>query len=972
MNNRTKKKTLRKLFFSSIIMIVSLQVVLFIGIIILSGTPDRLDNSMIQTYKNTVDYRGKQIEQQLNTWADISDYYKSISSIAETLAFMQETKVSQVVQFESNRERILNSAVDYVLECLREQEVTGCFIILENGSEKKDSIYLRDLDPKNGSESNEDVLVEAGPGKYLLEKGFTLDSKWSTKLPIDAEAAYYWEPFNAGNEHPEMTAKDLGYFSTPFRLRDGDVEIISFSMPLLDENHKSYGVVGICITLDYLKKFIPYTELTFDSNASFYLAVTEDEARFKTVVAHGGYFAAQAKSSEEYETVPAPNGEKNFREVTIHDVKYDLFYYPCSIYNSNTPFSESKWVLGSVVSHANLHQSSRNLILSLVLTAVLAFGICIISGNILSRSMVKPLGVLVQGMKKQDASYMKLPRTNIVEIDTLAEEVERQSHQAYKAGAKMADILSLSNVGIGVVEYEKDKETIFCTEKVLDIFQFPKDGWSDNRMLKSQFFSLLKGITLKTRPLEDENGVYSFIGKGSEETRYVSIKTSKEDDKTLCVYMDVTKEILEKQKIKRERDYDILTNLYNRSAFTRNVQRIMESKELQSALVSMWDLDNLKFVNDNYGHEVGDKYLCKLSEAFHKNQCDNMIVGRMSGDEFMVFIYNEDVSVMYEKLKKVHSDFQSEKFVLSEDIILDLSVSAGTAVYGIHGTTLGELLRHADFAMYEVKNGFKGDIHTFDKEHYIRDYILVNGVGELNRVLKEESVRYRFQPIISVKDRNIFAYEVLLTPVSDMLRNPQEFLQIAESQSKMKQVERITWFHSTAGFFAQNGDKTGARLFINSIPNQCLSEDEFEQLENLYGDRLRCLVMEVTENSRIDTGKEAIKAKWCAKWGIEMALDDYGAGYSNNDVLLSREFEFIKLDMGIVRDIHIHPNTRKLVESIIEYCHQKNRKVIAEGIEKKEELKVVVDLGADYVQGFLLAKPAYELQVVDLSVFDEI
>ncbi|MEG1457822.1 MAG: EAL domain-containing protein, partial [Acetivibrio sp.] len=106
---------------------------------------------------------------------------------------------------------------------------------------------------------------------------------------------------------------------------------------------------------------------------------------------------------------------------------------------------------------------------------------------------------------------------------------------------------------------------------------------------------------------------------------------------------------------------------------------------------------------------------------------------------------------------------------------------------------------------------------------------------------------------------------------------------------------------------------------------------------------------------------ENIKRQWRNKWNILNALDDFGAGYSNTDILVTREFHFVKLDISMVRDIHLSQSKQKLVLSIIEYCHENKIKVIAEGIETKEELDEVVKLGTDYIQGYYLAKPSFEL-----------
>ncbi|MDE7185260.1 MAG: EAL domain-containing protein, partial [Lachnospiraceae bacterium] len=106
---------------------------------------------------------------------------------------------------------------------------------------------------------------------------------------------------------------------------------------------------------------------------------------------------------------------------------------------------------------------------------------------------------------------------------------------------------------------------------------------------------------------------------------------------------------------------------------------------------------------------------------------------------------------------------------------------------------------------------------------------------------------------------------------------------------------------------------------------------------------------------------DAEKRAFCRKWNIPIALDDFGAGYNNSDMLVTRLFHYVKLDMGLIKHIDQTPSTQALVRSTIDYCHQNQLMVIAEGIETQSEYNTIKDLGADFVQGFFLAKPTFTL-----------
>jgi EAL domain-containing protein (putative c-di-GMP-specific phosphodiesterase class I) len=290
-----------------------------------------------------------------------------------------------------------------------------------------------------------------------------------------------------------------------------------------------------------------------------------------------------------------------------------------------------------------------------------------------------------------------------------------------------------------------------------------------------------------------------------------------------------------------------------------------------------------------------------------------------------------------------------------------MSASAGYAFFPNDADNYAELFKYADFAMYQIKKTSKGSIKAFNRDSYVKDYILVQGVGELDRIIADEAIRYAYQPIISVKTGKIFAYEALIRPMSDLLGRPDNLLRVSMAQSKLDKIERITWFHALEGFFSQIREGDNARIFINSIPNQLLSDDDWTKLERLYGRKLSRIVMEITEETKSEIEMDEKKRAFCKKWNIPVALDDYGSGYSNSDILVSRIFHFVKLDMSLIHNIDKKQSTQSLVKSIIEYCHENSLMVIAEGVETDAEYDKAKELGADFVQGFYFARPSYVL-----------
>ena len=183
---------------------------------------------------------------------------------------------------------------------------------------------------------------------------------------------------------------------------------------------------------------------------------------------------------------------------------------------------------------------------------------------------------------------------------------------------------------------------------------------------------------------------------------------------------DVTAATLERIRIERERDLDPLTGLYNRRAFYRFAAQLFEKRdELGCAAVVMMDLDNLKRINDTFGHEWGDRYLHAAAVCFRRSIPESALCARVSGDEFNILLTGYESREEAERVIGWLIDgIRSSRFDLPNGMMTHIRVSGGIAWYPQDGSDLRELIKNADFAMYRVKNGAKDAFETFDHELY--------------------------------------------------------------------------------------------------------------------------------------------------------------------------------------------------------------------------------------------------------------
>ena len=448
-------------------------------------------------------------------------------------------------------------------------------------------------------------------------------------------------------------------------------------------------------------------------------------------------------------------------------------------------------------------------------------------------------------------------------------------------------------------------------------------------------------------------------------THYITLRVTHimgESASEVGLAEDMTTTVLEQQRIEHERDYDTLTGLYRRRAFDRACDALFQQPEkLGCAALLMMDLDNLKQINDTYGHDWGDQYIRQTGQCFAANTPANTICSRLSGDEFLIFFYGyQDQKQLRAQLELLSAALQRSVSILPNGKQLHISISGGIAWYPTDGHDLLTLKKYADFAMYQVKHSHKGRMCDFDIGSYHQEAYAAQTQQDFERLLQEELVSYHFQPICSARSGRVAAYEALMRVDLPTLHSPAQVMQLAHETGRLYEIERITVFHSSEIFQrmqAQGLLQSDALLFINSIANVSLTVEDVEEYAQRYPELLKRLVVEITEQEDLDRACLERKRNVPGFSG-SFALDDYGSGYSNELNLLELSPRYIKIDISIVRGIDTDRDKQQIVSNIVAYAHARSMQLIAEGIETEAQLRTVIGLGVDLLQGYYLSRPA--------------
>lgn len=419
---------------------------------------------------------------------------------------------------------------------------------------------------------------------------------------------------------------------------------------------------------------------------------------------------------------------------------------------------------------------------------------------------------------------------------------------------------------------------------------------------------------------------------------------------------------LERRRIEHERDYDILTGLYNRQAFQRVCESLFAKPEtLGHAALLMTDLDNLKTINDTYGHDWGDQYLRQTGRCLAASTPPGTLSARLSGDEFMLLLYGYDSrDAVREELEKLRAALQDSASILPSGSELHISISGGVAWYPEDSTDFNTLKKYADFAMYQVKHSRKGEMKEFDIGMYNQEAYAMQTRSEFEQMLRDQAVSYHFQPIFSARNGRAIAYEALMRPEMPTLRSPLTVMKLARELNRLYDIEHITLFKASSAFekLKERGlVREDSLLFINSIASVSLNDTDWRDYRGRFSELARKLVVEITEEEELDPAQLERKRTMAGASGI-FALDDYGSGYSNGSSLLTIAPRYVKVDISIIRSIDTNTDKQQFLTSLVDYARPRNILVLAEGVETTAELRKVLELGVDLLQGYCLARPA--------------
>jgi diguanylate cyclase (GGDEF)-like protein/PAS domain S-box-containing protein len=425
---------------------------------------------------------------------------------------------------------------------------------------------------------------------------------------------------------------------------------------------------------------------------------------------------------------------------------------------------------------------------------------------------------------------------------------------------------------------------------------------------------------------------------------------------------------LVEEEIRHRVLHDPLTGLPNRTLALDRLASALARRQRDGGMVAvlLLDLDQFKLVNDSLGHEAGDELLTRLAPRLHDAVRPADTVARLGGDEFLVICEDLEGPRAAIQVAERLAAAVSQPLVLGEEEHF-ASASIGIALADTADADAQMLIRDADAAMYRAKERGRGRYELFDEMLRHRVLVRLRTESELRRALERDEMRIHYQPVVDLREDRIAAVEALVRwehPQRGLL-DPVDFIRVAEDTGLIVPLGDLVLTKAcrdVADWQRRfNGSKRPLTLCVNASARQ-LADTAFParvaEIARRSGLAAGTLALEITEGVLMEEAHSPVTVLTRMRdYGLGLMLDDFGTGYSGLSYLKRFPLDVLKIDRSFVAGLGTDEEDSAIVAAVIGMARTLGLSVVAEGVENREQVGQLLELGCDRAQGFLFAPP---------------
>lgn len=682
-----------------------MQTLLIGTVLIFGGVLKQAKENAFQLFHEKVANRKEYLQREMkNNWTNFEPYLLNLQDAYG--------------RADGNWDQFFEEALDDMLSMLKSTQTTGAFLILasEEQQETFPALYLRDYDPLTNSYENEDVYILYGSSELAKENQMPLDQTWRHYYKLTSSNRDFMDK-TISNASSLYSPFLLGYWSKPFQLNDEDLEVITYSVPFYSKEGELIGVLGVDITLNYLAEFLPATEIQPKDSLGYLIGYRQEASgEINSLIMNGNLQKRIVKQSESLNLITV-DSERNIFQLQNHSGTGNIYVAKeeIGLYQENTPFHDNHWYLIGIMSEDYLLSYVNRIIQILWISLAMSIVVGSIGGILSSYELSKPIIKMVKKIAgSKNRKQLKLELTGLSELDELLTVISEANNEILESASRLSNIIDLFELPIAAFEINHSQKDFFTTNYFWEITGISKHNIP---ISYDDFLRVLEHTFSKVS--EQEADVFCL---SMEADRWIRYKVQKDEMRTIGVIMDVTKEYLEKQEIRTQRDQDPLTGLLNRKAFQYAFETWSSKKTTDISALLMFDLDNLKGINDTYGHKWGDQYIKKAVEFLQDiGNPNEKVLGRRSGDEFVMlltgYLNKED---LLKDLEDAYTNRSKYFMEVTEKECVTVSISSGIVFLDQESKidTYEEYLQLADEALYQAKETKKGSYIVYDEKRF--------------------------------------------------------------------------------------------------------------------------------------------------------------------------------------------------------------------------------------------------------------
>jgi len=478
---------------------------------------------------------------------------------------------------------------------------------------------------------------------------------------------------------------------------------------------------------------------------------------------------------------------------------------------------------------------------------------------------------------------------------------------------------------------------------------------------------------------QDSSWEQEIVNDASSEPRYLLHRfriVSSEDKSPMLIgtVQEISSIRRAEQRIMELAFYDSLTKLSSRSSFNKQLQELIVSshRRVEKFAVLYLDVDDFKNINDSFGHEVGDSLLIEVANRLRNLLRESDFASRLGGDEFCMLINDIKNKHSAENVAKRCLELLSKPFMLEGREIIP-NASIGIAIYPQDGNDANVLIKAADTAMYEAKKKGKKQYMLYDVAMTAAAQHRLTIEDDLKAALAEQQFELYYQPKISLSTGKLESVEALIrwNHPENGLRSPDAFIPDAERLGLISQIGEwvVRQACSQIKAWKQQGLDDIA-IAVNISPLHFEDKNFAKDLSKLVKDAgvsPSLIEVEITESTSRNQSVFLDTCQHLRKLGFRTAIDDFGTGYSSLSSLKDAAVDVLKIDREFIRHLPNDSQASVLVGTILGMSKALGLKVVAEGVETEEQLKVLVSMGCHIAQGYYFSKPVRSEKIPEIT-----